>query len=81
MRSIVITVQRQTHDLTFSATEVSKSYVSWDRGEAEREWTCLSLLADHAPGVAPRPLRRETRNGRPVIVMERLPGRRWVPHP
>ena len=66
--------QGHTHDLTFTATEVRKRYVSWDRGEADREWACLSLLADHAPGVAPRPLRRETRDGGPVVVMERLPG-------
>ena len=67
-------VQTQTHDLSFTATEVRKRYVSWDRGEADREWGCLALLGEHAPGVAPRPLRRETDNGAPVVVMERLPG-------
>ncbi len=69
-----MTVQTQTHDLTFTATEVHKRYVSWDRGEPDREWACLSLLAERAPGVAPRPLRRQTSDGSPVIVMERLPG-------
>ena len=64
----------QTHDLTFTATEVRKRYVSWARGEADQEWDCLTLLAQHAPGVAPRPLRRETQDGGPVVVMERLPG-------
>jgi aminoglycoside phosphotransferase (APT) family kinase protein len=67
-------MQTQTHDLTFTATEVRKRYVSWDDGEPDREWGCLTLLADHAPGVAPRPLRRETCDGGPVVVMERLPG-------
>lgn len=67
-------VQTQTHDLTFTGTEVHKRFVSWDQGEAEREWSCLSLLAEHAPGVAPRPLRREIVDGAPVVVMERLPG-------
>ena len=67
-------VQTHTHDLTFTAAEVRKRYVSWDRGEADREWKCLTVLAAHAPGVAPRPLRRETSDGGPVIVMERLPG-------
>lgn len=67
-------MQTQTHDLTFTATEVRKRYVSWDRGEADREWGCLTLLAHHAPGVAPRPLRRETCDGSPVVVLERLPG-------
>ena len=68
-------MQTQTHELTFTDTEVRKRFVSWDRGEAEREWGCLRLLAEHAPGVAPRPLRREIEDGAPVVVMERLPGR------
>jgi aminoglycoside phosphotransferase (APT) family kinase protein len=63
-----------THDVTFTATEVRKRYVSWDRGEAEREWSCLTVLAGHAPGVAPKPLRREQEAGAPVLVMQRLPG-------
>ena len=67
-------MQTHTHDLTFTDAEVRKRYVTWDRGEAEREWRCLTVLADHAPGVAPRPLRRETVHGAPVVVMERLPG-------
>lgn len=68
-------VQTQTHDLAFTGTEVHKRYVRWDRGEADREWACLTLLAEHAPGLAPRPLRRQTHDGGgPVIVMERLPG-------
>ena len=67
-------MQTQTHELTFTDTEVRKRFVSWDRGEAEREWGCLRLLAVHAPGVAPRPLRREIVDGAPVVVMERLPG-------
>ena len=67
-------MQTQTHDLAFSATEVRKRYVTWSDGEAEREWRCLTLLAERAAGVAPRPLRRETYDGAPVVVMERLPG-------
>ncbi|HEY1573921.1 MAG TPA: aminoglycoside phosphotransferase family protein [Pseudonocardiaceae bacterium] len=63
-----------THDLTFTTTEVHKRYVSWDRGEADREWACLTLLAEHAPGIAPTPLRRTTDAGHPVIITERLPG-------
>lgn len=68
-------MQTSTHRLQFTATEVRKTFVSWDRGEAEREWQCLTLLATHAPGVAPRPLHRETTDGAPVVVMERLPGK------
>jgi Ser/Thr protein kinase RdoA (MazF antagonist) len=71
----VTAVQTHTHDLTFTGTEVHKRYVSWDDGEAEREWACLTVLATHAPGVAPRPIRRISSGGGPVVVMERLPGR------
>jgi Ser/Thr protein kinase RdoA (MazF antagonist) len=63
-----------THELSVTDTEVHKRFVSWERGEADREWGCLALLAEHAPGVAPRPLRRDTHDGAPVVVMERLPG-------
>lgn len=42
--------------------------------------TCLTLLADHAPGLAPRPLRRED-GDTPVIVMERIPGEPLAPRP
>ncbi|WP_322937428.1 aminoglycoside phosphotransferase family protein [Nocardioides bizhenqiangii] len=67
-------MQTHTHHLAFTATEVRKRYVLWDDGEADREWLCLSVLAEHAPGVAPRPLRRESESGGPVVVMDRLPG-------
>ncbi|KAA1427989.1 phosphotransferase family protein [Nocardioides antri] len=67
-------MQTQTHDLTFTDTEVRKRFVSWDDGEPDREWACLTVLAEHAPGLAPRPIRRETLDGHPVVVMERLAG-------
>lgn len=67
-------MQTHTHDLTFTDTEVHKCFVSWEAGEADREWLCLTVLAEHAPGLAPRPIRRETVEGRPVVVMERLHG-------
>jgi Ser/Thr protein kinase RdoA (MazF antagonist) len=70
----VLVMQTQTHDLFFSSAEVRKRYASWSDGEADREWRCLTLLAERAPGVAPRPVRRETYDGGPVVVMERLPG-------
>ena len=47
-------VQSHTHDLTFTATEVRKQFLSWDRGEPDRG--CLTVLSDHAPGLAPRPV-------------------------
>lgn len=65
----------QTHDLVFAEATVSKRYRSWERGEHDREWAGLSLLAEHAPGLAPRPVRREVAaDGSPVVVMTRLPG-------
>ncbi|MFE6733752.1 aminoglycoside phosphotransferase family protein [Microbacterium sp. NPDC057650] len=63
-----------THDLTLTETEVRKRFTSWDEGEPDREWTCLILLATHSPGLAPRPVRLQTVDGAPEIVMERIPG-------
>jgi aminoglycoside phosphotransferase (APT) family kinase protein len=73
-------VQSSTHDLTIGPTEVRKAFVADHEAQAEREWACLTLLAEHAPGLAPRPLRRED-GERPVIVMERLPGTHLEPRP
>lgn len=73
-------MQSSTHDLTIGATEVRKAFVADHEAQAEREWACLTLLAEHAPGLAPRPLRRED-DERPVIVMERLPGTHLEPRP
>lgn len=67
-------MQSQTHDLSFTGTEVRKRFLSWADGEVDREWGCLQLIWKHAPGIAPRPLRRETADGHPVVIMERLPG-------
>lgn len=67
-------MQNQTHELSFTDAEVHKRFLSWTDGEADREWKCLSLLWEHAPGIAPRPLRRETSDGHPVVIMQRLPG-------
>ncbi|MFE6994896.1 aminoglycoside phosphotransferase family protein [Microbacterium sp. NPDC057659] len=63
-----------THDLTLTGTEVRKRFTSWEDGEPDREWTCLTLLAMHCPGLAPRPVRMQTVDGAPEIVMERIPG-------
>ncbi|GGM58485.1 aminoglycoside phosphotransferase family protein [Microbacterium saperdae] len=65
----------QTHDLGFTDTEVRKRFLSWSDGEADREWGCLRVIAEHAPEIAPRPLRQESADGHPVVVMERLPGK------
>ena len=66
-------MQTSTHDLTIGEREVRKEFVAGHEAQAEREWACLTLLAEHAPGLAPRPLRRED-GERPVVVMSRVPG-------
>jgi Ser/Thr protein kinase RdoA (MazF antagonist) len=53
---------------------VTKRFRSWDRGEPEREWTALTLLAEHAPGLAPQPIRAELDADPPVIEMSCLAG-------
>lgn len=67
-------MQTQTHQVLLGAVEVEKRYVRWSDGEADREWRCLTLLAQLAPGTAARPVRRGLHDGAPVVVMERLPG-------
>ena len=66
-------MQTSTHHLTIGEREVRKEFVADHEAQAEREWACLTLLAEHAPGLAPRPLRRED-GDRPVIVMSRIGG-------
>ena len=63
-----------THDVTVADEVVRKAYVCWDKGEPEREWAALQLLAREAPGLAPEPIGRESQDGRPVVVMSRVPG-------
>ncbi|MEV4394951.1 aminoglycoside phosphotransferase family protein [Nonomuraea sp. NPDC049607] len=66
---------RCTHDLEFHDDVVTKRYASWGRGEPHREWTALTLLAEHAPGLAPTPVEAALDADPPMIVMTRLPGR------
>ncbi|GAB2526993.1 aminoglycoside phosphotransferase family protein [Paramicrobacterium agarici] len=67
-------MQTATHELTIGETTVRKRFVTWNDGEDSREWAMLSLLAEHAPGIAPTPLRRERDGDAPVIIMSRLAG-------
>jgi hypothetical protein len=67
-------VHAVTHDLTIGTSQVSKRFVSWRRGEPDREWNALKALEIHAPGLAATPLHRAEEGGRPVVVMSRLPG-------
>jgi hypothetical protein len=54
-----------THELEFDGALVVKRYRSWDRGEPRREWLALGLLARHAPGLAPEPVRAGSTWARP----------------
>lgn len=51
-----MTVLGSTHDIDLTGDVVVKRFVSWDRGEAAREWQGLTLLHRFAPGIAPRPI-------------------------
>ena len=63
-----------THDVELAEDVVRKRFRDVRRGEAEREWLALRLLAEHAPGLAPAPIRAELSATPPSIVMSRLPG-------
>lgn len=65
---------RHTHDIAIVGDTVTKTYVSWDQDEQQREWAALQCLAAYAPDLAPRALSRGTHDGRPYIVMSRVPG-------
>ncbi len=53
---------------------VVKRYRQFGRGEPAREWRALRLLAEHAPGLAPEPLRADLDGEEPWIEMSLLPG-------
>ncbi|MGA5284897.1 phosphotransferase [Streptomyces griseoincarnatus] len=66
--------QSSTHGVELRARTVIKRFRSWDRGEAEREWRALTLLARYAPGLAPVPISSQLHAEPPAVVMSRLPG-------
>jgi Phosphotransferase enzyme family len=53
---------------------VVKRFVQAQRDEAGREWRALTLLAEHAPGLAPEPILADLGANPPVIEMSLLPG-------
>ncbi|WP_237103882.1 phosphotransferase family protein [Nonomuraea sp. MG754425] len=61
---------RHTHEITYDGDRVVKRYLDSKPGAAEREWRALTLLAEHAPGLAPEPI---TLDGG-VVTMSRLDG-------
>jgi hypothetical protein len=65
---------RSTHVLEIADGQVIKRFRSWDRGEHQREWRALNVLAEFAPGLAPVPLSADLDAVPPAITMTRLPG-------
>ncbi|TMR18694.1 aminoglycoside phosphotransferase family protein [Nonomuraea turkmeniaca] len=61
---------QHTHELVYDGDVVTKRYVDGKQGGAEREWRALSLLAEHAPGLAPEPIAFEAG----VVSMTRIDG-------
>ena len=63
-----------THVIDIGDDEVVKRFRSWDRGEHLREWQALTLLAKHAPDLAPAPLSADLTSVPPYVRMSRIPG-------
>jgi len=62
-----------THTVEVTGEVLTKHYSSWSRDEPGREWAALTLLAQHAPGLAPTPL-VDGAAPRPWVSMTVLPG-------
>jgi aminoglycoside phosphotransferase len=65
-----------THQLTIDVERevVLKRYITYGRAEPTREWRALQLIAEHAPGLAPEPLRADLDAVPPVVEMSLVPG-------
>jgi Ser/Thr protein kinase RdoA (MazF antagonist) len=63
-----------THLVDIGGDEVVKRFRSWDRGEHQREWQALTLLASYAPDLAPAPLSAGLTSVPPQVRMSRVPG-------
>lgn len=63
-----------THAIEMTRDRVVKRFPKNDEGRAEREWRALTLLAAHAPGLAPEPWEADLAADEPVVVMSRIAG-------
>ncbi|MFF1714990.1 phosphotransferase family protein [Streptomyces sp. NPDC058268] len=63
-----------THVVEVTADQVVKRFPRGDEERAAREWRALTLLAEHAPGLAPDPRSLDLAAGAPTVVMSRLAG-------
>ena len=66
----------QTHQVSIDHGRqiVVKRYVQAERGQPAREWRALTLLAEHAPGLAPEPILADLTGAPPVVEMSLLAG-------
>jgi hypothetical protein len=69
-----VTGLSRPHEIEMRPEVVIKRYGSWRSGEAEREWSALELLSEHAPDLAPKPLEATLVGERPAVTMSRLGG-------
>ncbi|MDN3356543.1 phosphotransferase [Actinomadura sp. DC4] len=63
-----------THAVEVGAGVVVKRFRAWDQGQHRREWRALTLLAEYAPDLAPRPVRADLEADPPSVTMSRLGG-------
>ncbi|MFF1822086.1 phosphotransferase family protein [Kribbella sp. NPDC058245] len=59
-----------THSVDVSGAVLTKRYTSWSRGEPDREWAALTLLANAVPDLVPTPVSR----GPQWVSMSVIPG-------
>ena len=69
-----------THEISVRERTVVKRFRHGCGAEATREWRALSLLHEHAPGLAPRPIGASLDEQQPEIVMSRVPGQSLTGH-
>lgn len=64
-----------THAIELTSDTVTKRFRKRNPEQGcGREWRALTLLAEHAPGLAAHPIRAEPDGPEPAVVMSRLPG-------
>ncbi|MFD2082861.1 Phosphotransferase enzyme family protein [Actinopolymorpha cephalotaxi] len=65
-----------THAVDLAGDQVTKRFPASDGGCAEREWRALTLLHEHASGLAPEPLPMQTvHTAVPVDALRQVPVR------
>jgi len=67
-------VRSTTHEIQVVGDAVVKTFLRGANDEADREWSALLALQRCDAGLAPEPLARSMRDGRPEIRMSRLRG-------